>query len=287
MCDCKAPETCHANFLAAVADKEDESLITTANIRVDVTMPPWRAMRPKVRWPQAALELTFRKLFPREFTAGMKFPMLEDIVNAEPFTAFSELLGGLGLPVTDASRPLPLLDVSRHNRKLTGQIQANHVLRKGAINTSVSLGLEPLDHMDRALTAAENETFPLDQSELVELDARFAARCTALHLDNLRSFRSQRLRAMQELASRLDGAKQHLRKFQPWPVSVIAKDVHIALLAIAVILLEWPHTDLALEFTTGMSSIGMVPNTGIFRDRPQVRLPSADELLAGAQEAIQ
>ena len=42
--------------------------------------------------PQYAEDQAFRKLFPESYTAGMKFPMLEDLINGEPFSTYYEFL---------------------------------------------------------------------------------------------------------------------------------------------------------------------------------------------------
>lgn len=39
-------------------------------------------------WSQESLTLAFRKLYPAHFFENFRFPMVEDIINAAPFTAF-------------------------------------------------------------------------------------------------------------------------------------------------------------------------------------------------------
>ena len=46
----------------------------------------------ELRFPQYAVDRTFRKLFPESYTAGMKFPMLEDLINGDPFSTYFEFL---------------------------------------------------------------------------------------------------------------------------------------------------------------------------------------------------
>ena len=46
----------------------------------------------QLEFPQYAVDRTFRKLVPVECTAGMKFPVLEDLVNSESFNTCLEFL---------------------------------------------------------------------------------------------------------------------------------------------------------------------------------------------------
>ena len=72
-----------------------------------VRYPPIYA-RPAVRWPQESLERAFAQLFPPGMFEGFKFPFVEDIVNAAPFTSYVEWHEEMGLEVGGSQPPLIL-----------------------------------------------------------------------------------------------------------------------------------------------------------------------------------
>ena len=43
-----------------------------------------------VRWPQEAVTAVFLSLFPQQVFEGFKLPMIDDIVNAPPFSCYAE-----------------------------------------------------------------------------------------------------------------------------------------------------------------------------------------------------
>ena len=82
----------------------------------------------------------------------------------------------------------------------------------------------------------------------VSLDLVCATEAILADVDALADARARWYAAFKELASRLQPASAHLRKFQCGAARRVASRVHVALIAAAVILLAWPPYSLANAF---------------------------------------
>ena len=68
-------------------------------------------------------------------------------------------------------------------------------------------------------------------------------------------------------------------------VAAAAGGVNVALIAVACIVMSWPDADFAESFLVGMSAIGQLESSGIFRDRHQEACMSMEQFLSNATEA--
>ena len=88
------------------------------------------------------------------------------------------------------------------------------------------------------------------------------------------------------IAERLQPLSLHLRQRQQGTVAKVASRMHVALLAVAVILLHWPDANLPRRCITGFQSLGMLEPTRVLRQMPRIPPVQLDELLAGGPAAF-
>ena len=90
----------------------------------------------KVEVPQRSLQSTLvkaiRKLFPAERTEDWKPPILEDLVNQQPFTLFAEWLEQRQLEADEALVPALLTRASRGWRAAAEQDHKGQLFQQGA-----------------------------------------------------------------------------------------------------------------------------------------------------------
>ena len=91
---------------------------------------------------------------------------------------------------------------------------------------------------------------------------------------------------MVALAQRLRPLSQHLRKQQRGAVAKVAAKMHVAFLAVAVVLLNWPDISLPRRYITGFRSLGMLVTTNVLRQVPRIDPVPLKDLLASAPAAF-
>ena len=98
---------------------------------------------------------------------------------------------------------------------------------------------------------AKRSAFPMDETGAAECDLKFAAAATIGNISKLRELRGNCYKAVAALAGRLQPASEHIRKSQVGKVAVVSASVHVALIAVAVILIGWPDVMLPRRFLSG------------------------------------
>ena len=103
---------------------------------------------------------------------------------------------------------------------------------------------------------------------------------------NLAAGRTACYKAINALFERLQPLSVHMRKFQRGSVAQVAGSMHIAFLAVAVILTQRPDTALPSRYVTGFKSLGVLEHTGVLRPGPRIDPVPLTEILAKAPEAF-
>ena len=88
------------------------------------------------------------------------------------------------------------------------------------------------------------------------------------------------------LAERLQPLSAHLRERQQGSVARVAAKVHVAFLAVAVVLLQWPDVSLPRRYITGFQSLGTLEPSHVLRQIPHIAPIPMQEILAGAPSAF-
>ena len=216
-----------------------------------------------LRFPQHAVDRAFRKLFPEEFTKGRAFPNLEDLVNFEPFATYPDFVDERLLDSQVQLGPQFMKNVGRGTRTAVVSDQKGALFSKGAVQQLVSLGLTPDLHFEEACRVAAEEEFPMNVTPPVSLDLRCAADAVARNVSNLHGIRGSWYKFIKKLAMRMQIVSDHWRKFQTGNAAAIAGKIHIALVAVAVVLLAWPHAKLPMAFMVGFRTSGAMEMRGV------------------------
>ena len=125
----------------------------------------------------------------------------------------------------------------------------------------------------------------MDDGLAVEVDLQSAAAWIVAQMAGLAGARTSCYKAVVALAERLQSLSQHLRQQQKGAVAKVAARMHVACLAIATVLLNWPGTSLPSRYITGFWSLGMLENTGVLRQIPRIDPVPVKDLLATAPTA--
>jgi len=240
-----------------------------------------------LRFTQWAVDRAVRKLFPPEYLAGFQMPCLEDLINTEPFTTFPEFLDNLDLDADRALGPCHFKDTRKGTRAAAANDQRTHFFTKGHYSQLVPLGLEPDDHFLEAMKLADTEQFPMDSEPITPADLKCAVLQSVVNLKSLPDARYKWYCAVKELAARSQPLSVHLRQFQVGPAAKVASKINIGLIAIAVILMSWPHWRLPSHFVSGFKVVGLLESTGVYQSVP-FHKPSItrDELLDTSEALI-
>ena len=83
----------------------------------------------------------------------------------------------------------------------------------------------------------------------------------------LRGWRTNQIRILADVRKKLERENDVLRAAQPSPpnVKAVSGDVNVALLCAIVDALDWPDKMLPLNFVKGFASVGVIPDSGVYR----------------------
>ena len=234
-------------------------------------------------WPQHGLDKAIRSLFPPEWTRGIATPNL-DLVNGAPFTCFPEYFQKNEQELDGPLGPSIMTSYTRGQRRLAEGDQRGSFFAADAVGQVVPLGLCTDDHFCAASAYAKEGRFPMNEGLTVESDLRCAADWTVARMANLAAARATCYKAVNALSERLQPLSAHFRKFQRGSVAQVAGNMHIAFLAVAVILTQWPDTTLPSRYITGFKSLGMLEHTGVLRPVPRMEPVPLTEIWSKAPE---
>ena len=203
-----------------------------------------------------------QKLFPPEYTCGVDWPVLQDLLLADTFCDYHEFLEYRQYDSDLPLGPALLLDDSKAVRAWKAGEQKGHFFSKDPIPQLIPLGLTEDDHFDRCTQNAKAGVFPFQDLRNAELDVAFAAWQTVRYRDNLANWRSANVSVVRQLADRLRPLNARLQKSSQCAVS---GNMHVALLAYLLVLMRWPDYSLAQRFLTGFRVVEMPDVTGVFR----------------------
>ncbi len=147
--------------------------------------------------------------------------------------------------------------------------QTKGISSESAVQQTVSLGLSKEEYLEQAVGAASVRGSLLDDTDGADLDLQFAAHRTILHRKDLRRFRDSCSSAIIHLAMRLKPLAGSTREAQPPTVQAVAGDMNLALVAVLVIVLQWPDNSLVNDFIAGFNVIGDIAPSGVYPLTPR------------------
>ena len=214
---------------------------------------------------------------------GVPTPALDDLLNTEPFVTFAnwcderEILTPVGNTISRSSPGVSSAALGR---------QAGAMKSKRALPALFCKGLGAEGNLSAALEYVNKGKLPFDVDAQVPLDLEFAAERTVANATTIKEFRVACNGSLRELSHRLKPVSAHLRRFQGPSTSSVARNMHVALIAVLAWLLRWPDVTLALRFITGFRLSGRMEKVGIFPERDSVAPLEPADVLRKSEEWI-
>lgn len=280
-CDCHVGQPCHVDVLIAKAFEALEQ--RSHSTRRSPWLGPIRMIRATpVAFSQAAIVAGIQSQFPDVTFFGVSWPPLEHLVNDPVLTRFRSWAGQQPIASDGPLGPEILQHVGVIGGRAALAEQSGAGPQRAALPPVVPFGLSPEMHFQCCLELHEHN-FPMEAPQATDWDLRFAAECMAEATIGMNAVRTQATRVIKQLAQQLDQVSQYLRAQQHPEVRKVNPSVHLALIAVLILVLHWPDTTLCSKLFRGFEAIGHVPACGIWGAQ-QVEYISQAKLLEGAVE---
>eukprot|EP00435_Cladocopium_sp_Y103_P033844 s1798_g8.t1 len=274
-CDCPSNASCHvdvliAKWLEAKLEPEARSIaartvslsgrqVWLAAVRVVHAVPQM--------FSQHAAMAVIKGQFPSLTFHGVKWPLLEDIMNTWPFQSFRSWLHESG-QVADGPIGAHMLNRSGVAVFRAGMAeQAGAGARKTAAAPVVPFNLSPEEHFAAALHV-QGVGCPLDFPSPVDLDIHFAAQGMVQGFGTLTEDRNFAMQLFVVLGERLQGVTEYIRSMQQPELRAVNPDVHLSLIALLVAMIHWPDTGFCQALPGGFPAVGFCPPCGIWDSQP-------------------
>eukprot|EP00438_Fugacium_kawagutii_P035568 Skav229232 [mRNA] locus=scaffold864:304811:311040:- [translate_table: standard] len=122
---------------------------------------------------------------------------------------------------------------------------------------------------------------PLGPEILQHWDLHFAATCMAEAAHSIQAVRQKAARVIADLGKKLEAVSQYLRSQQHPEVRQVNPAIHLALIAVLVLVMHWPDSSLCAKLFRGFEAIGHVPACGIWGSQ-EVDYVSMEDILKDA-----
>ncbi|CAE7730172.1 unnamed protein product [Symbiodinium sp. CCMP2592] len=212
---------------------------------------------------QDSVVATFQSFFPGVEWGDFRFPMVEDLINAPPFTDYVQWCRGRQEEWDGPLLPQLVSAQQRQWQRTAEGQQVGAMAHRAALPPALPFALQPDVHFDLALELARYPT-PFEQPPALDLDLCYAAEVTACKRGGLREWRQASLGAIRELKRRWAGVDSRLRASQQAPLRRVTRKRDIGLLALLCLLVSWGDPTLPHDFLFGMAAVGTAPVYGVF-----------------------
>ena len=225
-------------------------------------------------------------MFPSVVWGGFKWPFVEDLLNTPTFLEFSQWMA-FKYPDHDGDLgPLILGRGGVYLQRASAQDQPGAAARKSSLAPITPFGLDPDRHFEVAL-AAHATGSPLDWAGPGDLDLEYAAHVMSQGPAYVESKRKLNAAVFAELSSRLWPVSVFLHSQQLPTVHGVNPSVHLALIAVLVLMMAWPDTSFPSCLFSGFPAVGHAPPCGLWDTRPSQHI-SLDTIFAeGRSDAEQ
>ena len=295
VCDCPWQSLCEADLLAGLvfeatapapsplhsgshkrrrsqSAKELVTAVATSRI-VQVSSCPV----PPQPFSQEAIRLAFQKLFPEPWLSKTPFPLVEDLVNAPPFSCYSEWRHQQGWEWDGPLNPMMAYTPVRMALRTAEGKQAGAISQKAALPPLLPFGLEPDDHFHRACRRARSP-LPTESPPVLDSDLLFAGYCHATWRGDLRTKREAAMGVLRELQSRMAPITKVLRTHQTQAIRQVTAGRDLGMLTLLTLLTSWGDTSYPFSLIKGLPAVGYAPPYSIFPEQPAVKLAMEDVL---------
>lgn len=218
---------------------------------------------------QESVILCFQKLFPADWFLGFKFPMIEDLVNQPPFNDYPQWLSSQDVPWDGPLGPQHAPRSVRLAQRMTEAQQSGALAHRAALPPLLPFGLDVDEHF-RLTRLRAAQPLPTEGASVLDPDLHFAAWQGSRLRGSLRQHRQKAVGMLSELASRWRGVTTHLRGIQPQSVAAVTASRDVGLVALLMVLLQWPDVTYPHGLILGLPAVGFAPCYGIF---PELEVP--------------
>ena len=185
----------------------------------------------------------------------------------------------LGWPFGPPTCPKVSSLSTAHDR---GSAKWGPLSHRAALPPLLPFGLDVDSHFHLSRLRA-TQPLPTEGLSVLDPDLHFASwQCGRLR-GSLRRHRQRAVGVLSELASRWSRVTAHLRSFQQPPIAAVTASRDVGLVALLMVLLQWPDATYPHGLITGLPAVGFAPCYGIF---PELDAPRTtfEEVLGSWQE---
>ena len=231
---------------------------------------PVALLRASLPWQQDPVCNAVRSMCLVPDDMELPFPFVEDLLSGPPFSDFGHWLQNRECN-SIYWQPNHLQRYERRIGNTWTGVQGRAHNMSGSHPPLLPFNLSKDEHFKRSCSVAERPS-PLESSAHIEPDLLFAADAMVTDHKRLVHRRDNAVLAIKELSKRLEPTSAAIRTLQPACVRKVAGSMHLALLAVLVLVLQWPDTMLVSDFVRGFRVVGNIPNCGVYG-------PSKDEFI--------
>ena len=283
-CDCPPAEFCHGDALVGYYHSLHSPSVRSPRVgrvgRLLLGVMVGLRIPGVVSQPvsQACLVRSIENLFPSVCWDGCRWPLLEDLANSHPLQAFAQWSVQQPFQLDGEAGPQILSRFGVITQRAGLHEQSGAAAHRSALPILVPFGVDPDGHFRCALDLQCHGT-PLESPGPLDSDLKFAAHCMASGPSSIQSARGAALRVLEELSFRLEPISQFLRNQQPVDVQKANRRVHLALIALLIVLMSWPDTGLIASLMQGSPAVGYLPPCGLWAPK-QVPFQSLEDALS-------
>ena len=228
-----------------------------ASMGAAMSPQPSDAFRTSLRWPQDSLDCAVRSLCRVPIGASLHMPILEDILNAPPFTDYAAWCEERGLDHHSQQVPVTYSRWERRAAQTWTGLQTAAFNSSGALRQVVPFGLSKDEHFDASCQVASLPT-PLETRAAQDSDLIFAAAMMAKHRPHMREAREYLVESLECLSARLQPLTVQLHSLCAQSTIHISGSMHLALLLILVIVMRWRDVSLPADYCFGHKAVGNI-----------------------------
>eukprot|EP00438_Fugacium_kawagutii_P015959 Skav227096 [mRNA] locus=scaffold199:6515:11398:+ [translate_table: standard] len=293
LCDCAPNQFCHGDVLVGEFNQIRSAPVHMPRVRrrhgrILLGMTAGFRIPAAVAQPltQAHVVTSVKNLTPGIDWTGCKWPLIEDLVNHTALIGFQHWMHDSYPDMDHEYGPLVLAHQGVLLQRAGAQAQGGGASMKASLAPLVSFGLDKDTHFQQALKLCDTGS-PLDWPGLVDHDLQYAAAHVALGPEVVSSTRRGHMRVFMELSARLRPVTHHIFDQLHADIRSVNPSVHLALLAVLLVLFAWPDVTLVSQLCHGFPAVGWIPPCGLWAPKPAEFQTLDDALRHGIDDSVQ
>ena len=238
----------------------------------------------ELMFPQDAVVRAFRNSYPEEVFQGFQFPVIEDLINAFPFTTYREWRHEQHMEALEELGPALVSRQQIFTARYSSGQQQGAFSHKATLPPLISYQVDKDTHFSRAIQLGK-EPSPLEREMLVDDDLEFAADMMCTHAAELGAKREESMQAMEELGRRWQVVDDHLRSHQCASLEGVTSERALGLVGLLYVLTMWPDARYPCELWQGVKGVGFNPWCRVYPFQDAALVNNAYVSEGGLEEA--